>query len=181
MNRRPLQCQTFKTTISFTRATSKDGVQINSQDKSRFPDDWGISEYGRRSRVAGLTFEEAAQDANYVEFALSRNNAKSNSVLTRFQEYIRDPTTSITDIISVTEYATFNLFHTIDGVYEDNETLDDAPLKNAREIQKRMREENEEVATVKPATPVMAGFTFRPKKKAREELTIIEEMRRLRE
>ena len=35
--------------------------------------------------------------------------------------------------------------------------------------------------TVKLTTPVMAGFTFRPKKKAREELMTLEEMRRLRE
>ena len=65
----------------------------------------------------------------------------------------------------------------IDANREENRIIDDGPLVIARAIQKRMREEKE----VQPATPVMAGFTFRPKKKAREELMTIEEMRRLRE
>ena len=63
----------------------------------------------------------------------------------------------------------------IDANREENRIIDDGPLVIARAIQKRMREEKE----VQP-TPAMAGFTFRPKKKAREELMTLEEMRRLR-
>ena len=118
-------------------------------------------------------------------------------MLSRFQEYLRDPTTSITDADEELrefkaaivqnecddEMDEFNALvaSTIDASREQAQLAEDAPMVLARAIQKRMREENEEVATVKPATPVMAGFTFRPKKKAREELMTIEEMRRLRE
>ena len=63
-NQHNLQRTLFETRIAHFREAHKHDV---------FPNDWGLKTNGKRSPVAGLSFEEAEQNTRYVEYALSQD------------------------------------------------------------------------------------------------------------
>ena len=78
-NQRNLQKELFETRIEQFRQEHK---------HDQFPEDWGVkTNDGRRSRVAGFSFEEAEGDSGYVEYAKSQD-PDPGSTMYQFKRFV---------------------------------------------------------------------------------------------
>ena len=61
---------------------------VEKHADEKFPDDWGLKTNGQKSRVAGLTFTEVAQDAGYRHWVMTQHPADPRSPRHKFKTFV---------------------------------------------------------------------------------------------